>query len=50
MTDNTSITVLEKHDLTRVHEWDEPVWRRPLPAGELDAELQTEIVRALDRL
>jgi hypothetical protein len=32
------------------HEWDEPVWRRPLPAGELDAALQAEIVRALGGL
>jgi hypothetical protein len=32
------------------HEWEEPLWRRPLDSGELDTELQSEIVRTLDGL
>jgi hypothetical protein len=31
-------------------EWDEASWRRPLPSGQLDAELQAEIVRTLNSL
>jgi hypothetical protein len=32
------------------HEWEEPLWRRPLASGELDTQLQSEIVRTLDSL
>ena len=32
------------------HEWEEPLWRRPLPSGELEVELQSEIVRTLTSL
>ena len=32
------------------HEWDEPLWRRLLPSGELEVELQSEIVRTLHSL
>jgi hypothetical protein len=32
------------------HEWEEPLWRRPLASGGLDTQLQSEIVRTLDSL
>jgi hypothetical protein len=35
---------------TPLHEWEEPLWRRPLTSGELDTELQSEIVRTLNSL
>jgi hypothetical protein len=32
------------------HDWEEPLWRWPLTSGQLDAELQSEIVRTLNSL
>src|SRR5262249_46833252 len=32
------------------YKWEDPLWRRPLASGELDTELQLEIVRTLGGL